>query len=227
MPRKPLSVDDAILQRRSIRAFKDTPVDNDTLREILAVARYAPSGGNLQPWHVYVLNGVPMQRFLETMATKVPDAPMGGPSEYNVYPPDLKQPYRARRSRVGAMMYELIGVAREDRPGKLKHYARNYEFFDAPAAMFFSLDRSMEPGQWSDLGMFIQSIMLLAESRGLATCAQESWASWYEVVQAFCDMPADEMLFCGLAIGYADSDAPINALRTERAEVDDFTRWLA
>lgn len=214
------------MQRRSIRAFTDTPVSNALLREILDVARYAPSGGNLQPWHVTVLNGEPMQRFLEVMATKVPDAPMGGPGEYNVYPPDLKQPYRARRSRVGAMMYELIDVARDDRPGKLRHYARNYAFFDAPAAMFFSIDRSMEVGQWSDLGMFIQSIMLLAESRGLATCAQESWSSWYEVVQSFCDIPPEQMLFCGLAIGYADSDAAINALRTERAEVDDFTAWL-
>ncbi|MEO1036756.1 MAG: nitroreductase [Pseudomonadota bacterium] len=226
MPNSTMSVDEAILHRRSIRAFTAQPVTNEEIRSILDVARYAPSGGNLQPWHVDVINGAAMQRFRELMLGKVEKAPMGEPAEYNVYPPDLKQPYRARRSRVGAMMYELIGVARDDRPGKLRHYARNYRFFDAPAAMFFSIDRTMEVGQWSDLGMFIQSVMLLAESRGFATCAQESWAAWHETVQSFCEIPPERMLFCGLAIGYADDDAPVNALRTERADVDDFTRWV-
>lgn len=221
-----LTVDEALRKRRSIRAFTDTPVSNAELRDILDVARYAPSGGNLQPWHVTVLNGDAMQRFRALIAAKLPDAPMGEGAEYNVYPPDLKQPYRARRSRVGAMMYELIGVARDDRPGKLAHYARNYRFFDAPCGMFFSIDRTMEVGQWSDLGMFIQSVMLAAESRGLATCAQESWADWHKSIEAFCDIPAEQMFFCGLAIGYADHDAPVNALRTERAEVDEFTRWV-
>ncbi len=228
MPTKPtpLSVEAALKQRRSIRAFKPDPISDAELREILEIARYAPSGGNLQPWQAYVVNGDALVRFRAEIAAAVETAPMGEEAEYNVYPPDLKQPYRARRSRVGAMMYELLGVPREDRAGKLRHYARNYQFFDAPAAMFFSMDRTMEVGQWSDLGMFIQSIMLVAESRGLATCAQESWSVWHERVAAFCGIPDEQMFFCGLAIGYADNSAPVNALRTERADVDDFTRWV-
>ncbi len=222
-----MDVETALLRRRSTRAFSSKQVTVEQIRELLDAARYAPSGGNLQPWHVAVLTGDSLQQFKTLIEQRSAAFEFGEGTEYDVYPKNLKQPYRARRSRVGAMLYETLGVAREDRAGKLAHFARNYRFFDAPAAMFFFIDRDMCEGQWADLGMFIYSIMLLATSRGLATCAQEAWANWHKSVTEFCEVPAEHMLFCGLALGHEDKYAPVNTLRTERADVDSFTRFLS
>lgn len=221
-----MDVREAILNRHSIRAFLDTPVDDATISGLLETARYAPSGGNLQPWHVYVLNGPVLTRFKEQIAQKMQSSPMGEGSEYEVYPPDLHQPYRARRSKVGAMLYEILGVARDDRAGKLRQFARNYQAFDAPALLIFCIERSMQEGQWADLGMFMQNIMLLATSEGLASCAQESWSAWYKSIEAFCDIPEEQMVFCGLALGYEDTNDPVNALRAERADLSEFVRFI-
>ncbi len=221
-----MNVRDAILNRHSTRAFLNKPVDDAVITGILETARYAPSGGNLQPWHVYVLNGPVLTRFKKEIAEKLQDSPMGEGAEYNVYPPDLHQPYRARRSRVGAMLYEILGVPRDDRAGKLRQFARNYQAFDAPSLLIFCIERTMQEGQWADLGMFMQNIMLLATSEGMATCAQESWSAWYKSIESFCDIPKEQMVFCGLALGYEDKDDPVNALRAERAELPEFTRFV-
>ena len=150
------------------------------VREIIEIARFAPSGGNLQPWMVHVLSGESLARFRAMMAPKVQAAPLGNTPEYNVYPPNVKEPYRSRRFKVGEDMYGQIGVKREDKAARIRQFARNHDFFGAPVAMFFCLDRSLGPPQWSDLGMFIQTIMLLARERGLETCPQESWAGWHQ-----------------------------------------------
>jgi nitroreductase len=215
----------AILSRMSCRAFLDTPVPLDTLREILETAKQAPSGGNLQPWQVHVLASQPLREFVALIRSKLPAQPQGEGTEYPIYPPNLKEPYRSRRYQCGEDLYATIAVGREDKLRRHAQFARNYEFFGAPAAMFFVIDRIMGADQWADVGMFMQSIMLLARERGLHTCAQESWASWHRSVTEFLGLPPEHMLFCGLAIGYRDDSAPINRLRTARAPLAEFARF--
>jgi nitroreductase len=218
-----VTVSDALLSRHSCRAFTKRSVDSATIRGLLHAARFAPSGGNLQPWVVHVLSGDSMSQFRSRLSPKVHADPLGGTAEYHVYPPNLQEPYRSRRSKSGDEMYRLIGVAREDTAARHRQFACNFDFFGAPVGMFFLVDRSMGSPQWSDLGMFIQSIMLLARERGLETCAQESWAIRHKEVTEFLGVEPNLMLFCGMAIGYGDYSAPINRLRTERAPVEEFT----
>ena len=172
-----------------------------------------------------MVGGDELAGFKKLIASKLPENPMGEGSEYNVYPPKLKEPYRSRRFKVGEDMYASIGVTREDKVGRLTQFARNFEFFGAPVALFFTIDRTMQEGQWADLGMFIQSIMLLAREHGLDTCPQEAWAIWYKTIGEFVNIPEEQMLFCGLGLGYRDPDAPINALRTDRAPLEEFVTF--
>jgi nitroreductase len=220
-----MDLTDAIRSRMSCRAFLDTPVPVDTLRAILELARFAPSGGNLQPWRVHVLTGTPLKNFLALIRSKLPDQPQGEGTEYDVYPPNLKEPYRSRRFKCGEDLYAAIFVPREDRPRRLAQFARNYELFGAPALLFMVIDRVMGADQWADVGMFMQNIMLLAREHGLHTCAQESWASWHRTVTEFLCLPPEVMLFCGLSIGFRDDAAPINRLRTDRAPVEEFVTF--
>jgi nitroreductase len=219
------TVSEAVLSRHSCRAFTDQRVDLDVVRKLIETARFAPSGGNLQPWFVHVLSGASLARFREMMAPKVEASPLGGPSEYHVYPPNVKEPYRSRRFKVGEDMYGHIGIKREDKAGRIRQFAHNYDFFGAPVGMFFLTDRTMGPPQWSDLGMFIQSLMLLAREQGLETCPQEAWSAWYKEVTDFLGVGPEIMLFCGLALGYGDYSAPINRLRAERAALEEFASF--
>jgi nitroreductase len=189
---------------------------------LLDTARFAPSGGNLQPWIVHVLSGASMSRFRAHLVPQLSTVPFGGAAEYHVYPPKLKEPYRSRRFKVGEDMYGLIGLRREDTAARLRQFACNYDFFGAPVGLFFFLDRAMGSPQWSDVGMFMQNVMLLARERGLETCPQEAWAIWHKEVGEFLGVGPELMLFCGMAVGYGDSAAPINRLRTERAPVEEF-----
>jgi hypothetical protein len=163
-----------------------------------------------------------MARLKATMADKLATGATETPA-YDVYPRDLAAPYRDRRYAVGEAMYAHLGIPRDDKPARQKWFARNFEFFGAPAAYFCTVDRRMGPPQWSDLGMYLQNLMLLAVDAGLATCPQECWAMYPETVGRVLDLPEDRMLFCGMAIGYEDKRAPANALRTERA---DGAEWL-
>lgn len=217
-----MTVTEAIESRTSCRAFLPTPVSGETLRAILETAKYAPSGGNLQPWHVYALAGEPLAEFLALIRAKLPASPRGEGTEYDVYPRDITEPYRSRRFQCGEDMYATIGVPREDKLARLRQFARNYELFGAPVALFFAIDRQMGVGQWADLGMFMQNIMLLAREHGLHTCAQEAWAVWHKSVESFLGIPSNLVFFCGMALGYRDESAPINRLRTARAALDEF-----
>lgn len=217
-----MKVSEALKSRITCRAFLDKPVPEATVRQILEEAKYAPSGGNLQPWHVYVLTGKKLEEFLGIIVEKQKDNPFGEGTEYDIYPKGLTEPYKSRRFKCGEDMYATIGVSREDKAGRLMQFARNFRFFDAPVAMFFAIDRQMGLGQWSDLGMFIQSVMLAAREHGLHTAAQEAWAIWYKTVSEFVQMPEELMLFCGLGLGYMDESAPINQLRTDRAPLEEF-----
>ncbi len=217
-----VTVRDALLSRHSCRAFTARPVEREVLFELLDTARFAPSGGNLQPWLVHVLSGDAMLRFRTQLTPALQADPLGGTAEYQVYPQPLKEPYRSRRLKSGEDMYGHIGVRREDTAARRRQFACNFDFFGAPAAMFFFVDRSMGPPQWSDMGMFIQSLMLLVRERGLESCAQESWSIWHKEVGEFLSIDPALMLFCGMAIGHGDYTAPINRLRTERAAVEEF-----
>lgn len=221
-----MNVSEAINTRLTARAFLDTPVDGAVIRQILEAAKRAPSGGNLQPWHVWVLGGEEMARFKLMLKEKVSANPRGEGTEYSIYPAELKDPYKARRFKVGEDMYATIGVSRDDKFGRMMQFARNFEFFGAPCALFFAIDRQMQQGQWADLGMFMQSIMLLAREHGLHTAPQEAWAIWHKTLGEFLEIPPSLMLFCGMAIGHVDAAAPINSLRSERAPLSEFTTFI-
>ncbi len=215
-------VSDAIQTRMSCRAFLPTPVAGSLVQQILETAQRAPSGGNLQPWHVHVLSGAPLARLFELIRTRSQAQPQGEGTEYDIYPKQLGEPYSTRRYRCGEDVYAAAGIPREDRPARLRQFARNYELFGAPVGLFFAIDRNMGLGQWADLGMFMQNIMLLAREHGLHTCAQESWAVWHRTLAEYLGLPAERMLFCGMALGHGDAQAAINTVRTERAPLAEF-----
>src|SRR6516162_1687413 len=171
-----MKVSEALATRKTVRAFKSDPIPAETIKEILVRAARAPSGGNLQPWRVYMLVGAARDELVRRVRAKRAEAPMGDMPEYHIYPPELTEPYRTRRYRVGEMMYATMGIPREDKAARLKFFAGNWEFFGAPVGLIFTIDRQMQQGQWADLGMFMQSIMLLAREHGLHTCPQEAWA---------------------------------------------------
>jgi nitroreductase len=217
-----MDVRTAIDSRMSCRAFLPTAVPKETIVSILEQAKRAPSGGNLQPWLVHVLTGRTLAEFLALIRSKLETHPMGEGAEYPVYPPGLHEPYRSRRFKCGEDMYATIGAPREDKAARLRQFARNYEFFGAPVGMFFCVDRRMGTAQWADIGMFMQNVMLLARAHGLHTCPQEAWAVWWKAISEFLALPPEQMLFCGMALGYRDESAPINRLRTERARLEEF-----
>ena len=223
---KMMSVSEAIKTRISTRDYLDKPVDEKTIREILEIARWAPSGGNLQPWRVYVVMGAARDRLVETVQAAIEKNPFEDESEINIYPPKLEEPWRTRRYILGEAMYEKLGIPREDKAARLMQFAKNYRFFDAPVGLFFSLNRRFDKGQWAHLGMLMQSIALVAEEMGLATCMQESWTARAKTVSRFLDIPETEQLYCGMALGYRDPDAPVNALRSERVPVDEFAAFF-
>lgn len=222
-----MQVGEAVAQRRSTRAFLDTPVDRERLRDVLAQAARAPSGGNLQPWRVFVVDGAALQALKDAMALRLRARPSPDlPPEYAIYPPSLGEPYRSERFAVGEAMYAQLGIPREDRAARLQWFSNNYRLFGAPCALFCYIDRGMGPPQWSDLGMFLQSVMLLLAECGLASCAQEAWSLYHREVAAVTRAPDDWLLFCGMAIGHADPQAPVNALRSRRLPLDQFATFI-
>jgi nitroreductase len=216
------SVSGAITSRRSVRAYTDQPVSEAELREMLTTASRAASGGNLQPWRLYALAGAARQELVDAVARKRAETPFGDGPEYAIYPPDLTEPYVARRGAVAAGMYELVGIARDDAAGRVAQMAKNFSFFGAPVGMILTIDKQMGPPQFADLGIFLQSFMLLARERGLHTCPQEAWSLWGKTIREIVGVPEHELVFCGISLGYADPTASINQLFTERAPLEEF-----
>jgi nitroreductase len=217
-----MNVTEAVAARRSVRGFLGTPVDPVLLHGIVTSAARAATGGNLQPWHIDLLTGEALADLKARVAAKL----VAGESEtpaYAIYPPALTAPYRDRRFAVGEAMYSAIGIPREDKAARRTWFARNFQFFGAPAALFCTVDRQMGPPQWADLGMYLQNVMLLSVEAGLATCSQECWAMYPETVTSFLGTPDERMLFCGMAIGYEDTEEPANRLRSSRAPEEE---WL-
>jgi nitroreductase len=218
-----LTVTAALKQRISIRKFLPTPVPESVVRELLDTARWSPSGGNLQPWKVIAVAGAERAAI---SALALGGEFVGGKNseegENPVYPPNLWEPYRTRRFQVGEEMYALLGIKREDRAGRLAHVARNFEFFGAPVGLFFVIDHRLGRAQWAHLGMFMQSLALVAVERGLGTCMQEFWGLLRFTLHRHFALPDTDMVYCGMALGHPDMTAPVNRLRSSRAAVDDF-----
>jgi nitroreductase len=214
-----MTVTEALKTRISIRQFLPRPLDTALVREILDVARWAPSGGNLQAWRVIAVAGEERDAVVrlaaESGATYAPDSSDGRP----VYPPNLWEPYRTRRYKLGEDMYALLGIPRSDRQGRLAQWARNYQFFGAPVGLFFVIEERMGHAQWAHLGMLIQSIALAATERGVGSCMQESWSALRGPLKTHFNLAADEMIYCGMALGFADPAAKVNSLRSDRIEL--------
>jgi nitroreductase len=215
-------VSQALASRITCRAFLDDEVQEATVRAILTGASQAPSGGNLQPWRVWALAGGDLARIEAQVKAKIDAGQiLDGAPDYSVYPPDLKEPYATRRFRNGEAVYAALGIGRDDYAARAIQVRRNFEFFGAPVGLFFAIDRSMQQGQWADLGMFMQSVMLLAREYGLHTAALESWSLWHRTVRDFLGMPDELMLFCGMALGRLDPSRPVNQARVGRAPLDE------
>lgn len=221
-----MNIQDAIASRRSVRHFSDRPVAAETIRRVLQQALRAPSGGNLQPWHLHVVGGDRLTELKALMRERVQQAPTGEGSEYDIYPRELVSPYRDRRYAVGEAMYAQLAIPREDKAARLQWFARNYQFFGAPLALFCSVDRRMGPPQWSDLGMLLQSVMLLLRAEGLDSCAQECWAIYPKTIGSFLALPSERMLFTGMSIGYADPTHALEGFKTERAPLSDVAEFI-
>ena len=223
-----MNVTDALNSRLSVRDFLPTPVPAALIRQVLASASRAPSGGNVQPWQIDVLAGDRLDALKAIMQARLAEVAAGGHSEapeYDIYPKELVSPHRDYRFKVGEDMYARLGIPRDDKPARLRWFARNYQFFGAPMALFCSVDRRMGPPQWSDLGMFLQSVMLLLREVGLDSCPQECWAVYPRTVGDFIGLPAERMLFTGMAIGQRNPAHPVNGLVSDRAGVDTFARF--
>ncbi len=220
-----MDVIEAIKTRQSCRQFSDKPVSLDLVREILEVARWAPSGSNVQPWHIDVLAGAKRQALVDRVLAQEDLFPKGEGTEYHIHVPGLEDPYRARRWACAEDMYASVGIPREDRAGRIGQYARNLNFFGAPVGLMFTIERMLDVGSWADMGILIQTIMLTARSHGLHTCPQQVWAMWHKTVADVIAMPDSRMLYCGMAMGYMDTAHAINNWRTTRQEVDEFTTF--
>ena len=217
-----MKVSDAVVKRKSIREFLNTPVSSELVKKLLIKASRAASGGNLQPWKIFVLNGKSMNDFLKFQQAW--DAPEQ--AAYEIYPPKLKEPYRTSRFELGEQMYALLGIPREDKDARVAQVMKNFEFFGAPCAFFCFVDRQMGPPQWSDLGMFLQTFMLLAQEVGLDTCAQEAWSIKHDSVSNFLQSDEEDILFCGMCIGKKNEDAVINSLISERRPLDTWAKFV-
>ena len=220
-----MSVADALHARRSVRAFRPDPVDTDVLRAALAAAQRAPSGGNLQPWRAIMLTGEPWERLKEKVAERVAMGAAGQQMEYPIYPEILPDPWKARRYGVGEALYGALGIPRDNKMGRMLQFAENFRGFGAPVMLFLYTPRTMGPPQWSDMGMWLQSLMLLLTESGLGTCAQECWAVYGETIRRELGIADDQILFCGLAIGHTDTDNPVNNWPVPRAPLEEVIEW--
>ncbi|MDG6078583.1 nitroreductase [Erythrobacter litoralis] len=216
---------EAVATRRSVRAFTDQLVERETLARVLEKAQRSPSGGNVQPWNAIVLTGEPMQTLFDRVAQEFPKGRAALKPEYDIYPDGLDGRYEEHRFGVGEDMYAALGIAREDKGKRLQWFAQNFRAFGAPVLMLVHTPKYMGPPQWSDIGMWLQTVMLLLREEGLDSCAQEAWAAYSPQVREVVDIPADHIFFCGMAIGYRDPDAPVNAFDVERARLEDSVRW--
>jgi nitroreductase len=222
-----MRVSEAVKSRHSMRVFKTDPVPREDLEWIITTASRAASNGNLQPWKLYVTTGKARERLSAAILAAMDKGDTGPGAEYDVYPKEFTPVYDARRKLVGKQLYTLLEVPRGDAAGMLKQFRKNYEFFGAPVGMILCVERRMGNGQWIDCGIFLDQLMLLAREKGLHTCPQAAFSRFQHVVRRELAIPDDQVVICGLAVGYADPGAVPNNLITERAPLQDFTTWFS
>lgn len=222
-------VDDVIRSRRSVRAFLPTPVPRAEIETILDVASRAPSGTNTQPWQVYVLTGARKQALSDEIVRTFYDADAMAEhhEEYDYYPEKWIDPFLARRRKIGLDLYGLLGLKRDNPEGMKAQQARNYQYFDAPVGLVFTMDRVMGRGSLLDYGMFMQNIMISARAHGLDTCAQAAFNQFHKIIARHLNLPSEQKVICSMALGYADPDKIENTLETDRVPVSEFAHFLA
>ncbi|MDE2563915.1 MAG: nitroreductase [Sphingomonadales bacterium] len=220
-----MTVSEAVASRRSIRAFLPDAVSRDVLERVLEKARRAPSGGNVQPWNAHALAGEPLAKLLGAVAAVIPQGRAAHAPEYHIYPPELDGAYETRRFGVGEAMYAALGIAREDKTGRLGQFMHNFRAFDAPVLLLVHTPRYMGPPQWADIGMWLQTVALLLREEGLDCCMQEAWAVYTPQVRACVAIPEDHIFFCGVAIGRRDPEAPINTFDVPRAPLSELVAF--
>jgi nitroreductase len=226
----PASVDAALLSRFSARAYVNKPVDRSVLEDLLDVARRAASGTNTQPWKVYVLQGAVKDELIQKVCTEH-DAVRADPSRaqaeaYDYYPEKWVSPYIDRRRACGFGLYGVLGIEKGDKDKMHLQQQQNFRFFGAPVGLIFTVDKIMGRGSLLDYGMFLQNVMLTARARGLHTCPQAAWNGFSGIVLPHIGAGDNEMMVCGMSLGYADEEALVNTFMTEREPVASFTRWL-
>ncbi|GAA5020984.1 nitroreductase [Streptomyces siamensis] len=219
-----MDVYEAVMSRRAVRGFADQPVPKEMLERVLSAAAWAPSGSNLQPWHTYVLTGAPLAELKKRSGERLAAGDPWDEPEYEQYPPALKSPYRERRSAFGEQRYGALGIAREDLEARQRAAAANWECFGAPAALFCYIDRDLGRPQWSDVGMYLQTVMLLLRAEGLHSCPQMAWAKFHRTVAEVLSPPDELMLFCGMSIGF--EDRTVDHTRTGRAPLDETVTFI-
>ncbi|WP_332066173.1 nitroreductase [Bartonella sp. CB189] len=215
----------SILSRKSIRAFTDQPVSEETINKILDFAARSPSGGNLQPWQVIVLTGEVLQHVGQELSKLVLSG-VQAEREYHYYPRQWREPYASRRKKIGLDLYKSLGIKKDEQEKILHQKARNFFFFGAPVGLLFTIDGDMEMGSWLDLGMFMQTIMLAARGFGLDTCPQASLADYPKQTRPLLSVPSDRKIICGMALGYRDINAPENSIETDREPINNFVRFI-
>nr|WP_294508344.1 nitroreductase family protein [uncultured Rhodopila sp.] len=219
------SVDEAIAGRRSIRRFLPTPVPAETVEAILDVAARAPSGTNMQPWRGYALAGAAKDAVVTAVQAAFDARDPGHAQEVQYYPDAFFEPYLSRRRAVGWELYGLLGIAKGEAEKMQAQHRRNFQFFDAPVGLIFTIDRRLATGSWLDYGMFLGNVMVAARGRGLDTCAQAAWTHFHRAIRPVLGLPEEEIVVCGMALGYADPEAPENTLVTSRVPARSFTRF--
>ena len=219
-------VDEAIASRRSLRAFHPTAVPQDEIETILKVAARAPSGTNMQPWKVYVTTGETKERLSQAVLSAFNDPEYKPEQTYKYYPTPFFEPYLTRRRTVGWDLYSRLGIEKGDKEKMHRQHGRNYVFFDAPVGMIFTVDERLEIGSWLDYGMFLQNIMIAARGRGLDTCPQAAFAPYHKAIRPVLDIPDNEVVVCGMALGHADPSAPENGVVSEREPLSEFVQFM-
>ena len=220
-----MNVTQAVTSRRSVRQFLDKPVPLEVLQRVLTTAQMSPSGGNTQPWNAVMLTGQPLAALTAAIKAKAATAPMGEAAEYDIYPKGLDGRYEEQRRGVGKAMFDALELGREDGAGRIAQMQKNWDSFGAPVQLFTYTRKYMGPPQWSDMGMWLQTVMLLLREEGLDSCAQEIWAMYGTYMRALLNINDDHIFFCGMAIGYRDPDAPINNFDVPRVELDAAITW--
>jgi nitroreductase len=219
-----VDVYEAVQTRRAVRGFTDEPVPTEVLERVLSAAAWVPSGSNVQPWRIYVVTGQPLARLKKVAVERVAAGDPWDEPEYVMYPPTLKPPYGERRSAFGKERYSALGVAREDWEARQRAAIANWDCFGAPAALFCYIDRDLGRPQWADLGMYLQTVMLLLRAERLHSCPQMSWAKVHKTVAEFVSPPYELMLFCGMSIGY--EDPAVSYIRTGRAPLEETVTFI-